>query len=384
MSGLDADVAVVGLGSMGSMALWQLARRGVRTIGFEQFQPGHDRGSGHGESRIIRSCYAEGPQYVPLLQAAFPIWRQLEEETGAELLTENGALFLGRPDSGFVEGALTTAKHHGLPYDILEPETVHGRYPPHRVDAGEIGFLDLKAGFLRPERAVSTAAVRAAQLGAEVVTGARVESIEERPEAVEIRTGGRTYRVGQAIAAVGAWVDKLLPGLRLPVWVERQVMVWYPARRPEDFSPDRFPIFIRDRGAPDLTWYGFPTLDGATVKVAIHHDGLRADPDRLDREIHDSDYEAVTALVRKALPGLEPAPVRGKACMYTNTPDGHFVIGRPPGTERLILLGPMAGHGFKFAAVVGSIGADLATEGSTRLPIDAFDPARFQAAARTG
>ncbi len=384
MSGLDADVAVVGLGSMGSMALWQLARRGVRTIGFEQFEPGHDRGSGHGESRIIRSCYAEGPQYVPLLQAAFPIWRQLEEETGAELLTENGALFLGRPDSGFVEGALATAKYHGLPYDILEPETVHRRYPSHRVEAGEIGFLDLKAGFLRPERAVSTAAARAAQLGAEVVTGARVESIEERPEAVEIRTGGRTYRAGQAIAAVGAWVDKLLPGLRLPVWVERQVMVWYPARRPEDFSPDRFPIFIRDRGAPDLTWYGFPTLDGATVKVAIHHDGLRADPDRLDREIHDLDYEAVTALVRKALPGLEPAPVRGKACMYTNTPDGHFVLGRPPGTERLIMLGPMAGHGFKFAAVVGSIGADLATEGSTGLPIDAFDPARFQAAARTG
>lgn len=384
MSGLDADVAVVGLGSMGSLALWQLARRGVRAIGFEQFEPGHDRGSGHGESRIIRSCYAEGPQYVPLLQAAFPIWRQLEEETGADLLTENGALFLGRLDSGFVEGALATAQHHGLPYDVLQPETVHLRYPPHRLEAGEIGFLDKKAGFLRPERAVSTAAARAAQLGAEIVTSARVESIEERAGAVEIRTGGRTYRAGQAIAAVGAWIDKLLPGLRLPVWVERQVMVWYPARRPEEFSPERFPIFIRDRGAPDLTWYGFPTLDGATVKVAIHHDGLRADPDRLDREIHDSDYAAVTALVLKAIPGLEPAPVRGKVCMYTNTPDGHFVIGRPPGIERVIMLGPMAGHGFKFAAAVGSIGADLATEGSTLLPIDAFAPARFQAAARTG
>ena len=384
MSELDADVAVVGLGSMGSMALWQLARRGVRAIGFEQFEPGHDRGSGHGESRIIRSCYAEGPQYVPLIQAAFPIWRQLEQDTDTELLTENGALFLGRLDSGFVKGALATADQHGLPYDILEPETVHRRYPPHRLETGESGFLDLKAGFLRPERAVSAAAARAAQLGAEVVTGARVESIQERAEEVEIQVGGRTYRVGQVIAAVGAWVDKLLPWLHLPVWVERQVMVWYPARRPEDFSPERFPIFIRDRGAPDLTWYGFPTLDGATVKVAIHHDGRRADPDRLDREIHDSDYEAVTALVRKAIPGLDPTPVRGKACMYTNTPDGDFVIGRPPGTTRLIMLGPMAGHGFKFAAVVGSIGADLATEGSTMLPIDAFSPARFQAATRAG
>lgn len=381
---LDADVAVVGLGSMGSLALWQLARRGVKAIGFEQFEPGHDRGSGHGESRIIRSCYAEGLQYVPLVQAAFPLWRQLEEETATELLTENGALFLGRLDSGFVQGAQATADHHGLPYDILDPDTVQRRYPPHRLEPGEIGFLDLKAGFLRPELSVRTAVARAVQLGAEVVAPARVQAIQERGDVVEVRTDSRTYRAGQVIAAVGAWVGKLLPGLGLPTWVERQVMVWYPARRPEEFTPDRFPIFIRDRGAPDLTWYGFPSLDGATVKVAIHHDGLEADPDSLDRDVHEADYEAVTTLVRRAIPGLEPVPVRGKVCMYTNTPDGHFIIGRPPGTSRLVMLGPMAGHGFKFAAVVGAIGADLATEGSTGLPIDAFSPARFETAVQPG
>ncbi|HKA09908.1 MAG TPA: N-methyl-L-tryptophan oxidase [Candidatus Dormibacteraeota bacterium] len=381
---LDADVAVVGLGSMGSLALWQLARRGVKAIGFEQFEPGHDRGSGHGESRIIRSCYAEGPQYVPLLQAAFPLWRQLEEETATELLTENGALFLGRLDSGFVKGARATADHHSLPYDILDPDTVQRRYPPHRLEAGEIGFLDLKAGFLRPELAVRTAVARAVQLGAQVVAPERVQAIQERGDAVAVQTPSRTYRAGHVIAAVGAWVGKLLPELGLPTWVERQVMVWYPARRPEEFTADRFPIFIRDRGAPDLTWYGFPSLDGSTVKVAIHHDGQEADPDRLDRDIRESDYEAVTTLVRRAIPGLEPVPVRGKVCMYTNTPDGHFVIGRPPGTSRIVMLGPMAGHGFKFAAVVGAIGADLATEGSTGLPIDAFSPARFETAAQPG
>ena len=376
-NGLDTDVAVVGLGSMGSLALWQLARRGVRALGFEQFEPGHDRGAGHGESKIIRSCYAEGPQYVPLLQAAFPIWRQLEEESGENLLTENGALFLGRPDAGFVKEARATADHYGLPYEILDLDTVQRRCPPHHLETGEIGFLDVNAGFLRPEVAVKAAAARAVQLGAGAVTGTRVESIEEQRDAVEIRAAGRTFRAGQAIAAVGAWVDKLLPKLHLPVWVERQVMVWYPARRPEEFAAERFPVFIRDRGGPDRTWYGFPSLDGATVKVAIHHDGAPSDPDRLDREIHHADYEAVTALVRRAIPGLEPAPVRGEACMYTNTPDGHFVIGRPPGTNRLILLGPMAGHGFKFACVIGAIGADLATEGTTALPIDTFSPARF-------
>ncbi len=380
-AGLDADVAVVGLGSMGSQALWQLARRGVRAIGFEQFEPGHDRGAGHGETRIIRSCYAEGPQYVPLLQAAFPIWRQLEEESGRELLNENGALFLGRPDAGFVKEARATADAYDLPYEMLDAGAVERRYPPHHVEPGEIGFLDRRAGYLRPELAVTAAIARAVQLGAELVTGSRVESVEERGDAAEVRTAGRTYRAGQAIVAVGAWVDRLLPALHLPVWVERQVMTWYPARRPEEFVPERFPIFIRDRGGPDRTWYGFPSLDGATVKIAIHHEGQPADPDALDRVIHAADYERLTSLVRKSLPGLEPAPVRGQACMYANTPDGHFVIGRPPGARRLVLLGPMAGHGFKFASVVGAIGVDLATEGATALPIEAFSPARFQPAA---
>jgi sarcosine oxidase len=377
MSGLDAEVAVVGLGSMGSQALWQVARRGVSVIGIEQFAPGHDRGAGHGESRIIRSCYQEGPQYVPLVQAAFGLWRELERETGQALLTETGALYIGRAD-GYLRGSLAAAEEHGLPHELLSAAEARRRFPQHRVGADEAVFVDVRAGFLRPEAAVRAAAGRAEELGARVVTGARVHGIEEHGDHVSIRTTAGTFRAAQAIVAAGAWTEKVLPELRLPLWVERQVMAWYRPLRPEEFAPDRFPVFIRERGE-DRNWYGFPTVDGESVKVARHHDGLASDPDHLDREVHASDLDPITELVAAALPGLDPTPLRGKVCMYTNTPDNHFVLGRPPGLERVVLLGPMAGHGFKFAAAVGRVGADLAVDGTTDLPIAPFSPVRFGA-----
>jgi len=383
VSSSEAEVVVVGLGSMGSQALWQVARRGVSAIGIEQFAPGHDQGAGHGESRIIRSCYQEGPQYVPLIQAAFPLWRELEEETGQRLLTENGALFIGHPDSGYLPDAIATARAYDLPYELLDAGEASRRFPQHRLRSEEAAFLDLKAGFLRPEAAVRAAAGRAERLGARVVTAARVEAIEEHSDRVEIRTAAGTFRAARAIVAAGAWTEKLLPDLGLPLWVERQVMFWFRAHHPEEFAPERFPVFIRERsqdhtwyGLP--SWYGVPSLDGETVKAAIHHEGAPADPDHQDREVRERDATPVSELVADGLPGLDPKPVRGKTCMYTNTPDGHFVLGRPPGLERVVVLGPMAGHGFKFAAAVGRIGADLVVDGTTELPIDFFSPARFE------
>src|SRR5437879_3226690 len=269
MSSTEAQVVVVGLGSMGSQALWQLARRGVTAIGIEQFAPGHDQGAGHGESRIIRSCYQEGPQYVPLIQAAFPLWRELERETGQHLLTENGALFIGRTDSGYLPDAIATAEAYGLPYELLDAAEASRRYPQHRLASDEAVFLDVKAGFLRPEAAVRAAAGRAEQLGARVVSAARVEAIEERADRVEVRTAAGTFRADQAILAAGAWTAKLLPELGLPLWVERQVMFWFRARDPGQFAPERFPVFIRER-SQDRTWYGLPSwygvpsLDGET------------------------------------------------------------------------------------------------------------------------
>src|SRR5438105_1034278 len=311
VSSTEAQVAVVGLGSMGSQALWQVARRGVSAIGVEQFAPGHDRGSGHGESRIIRSCYQEGPQYVPLIQAAFPLWRELERETQKQLLTENGALFIGRVDAGYVPDAIATAERYGLPHELLDAGEASRRFPQHRLTAGEVAFLDHQAGFLRPEVATRAAVGRAEQLGARAVTTARVEAIEEHGDGVEIRTAAGAFHADQAIVAAGAWTEKLLPRLGLPLWVERQVMFWFRARRPEEFAPERFPVFIREYGQERTwyglpTWYGVPSLDGQTVKAAIHHEGPQGDPDQLDREVHPGDVAPVSELVAANLPGLEP------------------------------------------------------------------------------
>jgi len=216
----EADVAVVGLGSIGSLTLWQLARRGVRAIGLDQFQPGHDRGEAHGESRIIRSCYTEGPLYVPLLQLAFPLWRELERETGAHLLNANGALFIGWPDSGYLTQVRSTADSYGLPYEILPAHEARRRYPQHRLDPHQVAFLDLEAGLLHPELAVRAATARAADLGARVVTDARVEAIEEHDDGIDIRTTSGTCRAGASHRG-GGRLDREAPTAAQPAHVDR-------------------------------------------------------------------------------------------------------------------------------------------------------------------
>lgn len=372
---LDADVLVVGVGTMGSFAMWQLARRGVRVIGFDRFQPGHDRGSGHGGSRIIRTAYFEGSHYVPLLQAVFPMWRELEREAAADLLTLTGALAIGRPESALVMGTLHSARRHGLAYEILERRQAARRYPQHRLLPGEVVVHEKDAGVLRPENAIRAAAGRAEQLGATLLCNTPVDAIEVGQRVVEVQAGGRTYRAAHVIVSVGAWLGKLLPWLALPLSVERQVMTWFTSSKPNFFAPECFPVFIRDHR--NAEWYGFPTLDGATVKVAMHHLGQSVDPDDLDREVHGDDLEGVRGLVRRFLPDLDPAPVRSQVCMYTNTPDQHFLVGHPPGMGNLTVLGGFSGHGFKFAPIIGAISADLALHGRTEHPVAAFSLDRF-------
>jgi sarcosine oxidase len=369
-------VIVLGAGTMGSMALWRLARRGASVLGLEQFAPGHDRGSGHGESRMIRTAYFEGPEYVPLVQAAFPLWRELEAEAGVELLTVTGALMIGRPAGELVSGALRSAREHGLACEVLGPADAAARFPQHRLAPGEVALWEEAAGVLRPERAIRAAAERAVALGARLVTGTRAEAVEvDEGGSVTVRAGGAAYRAPQLVVCAGPWLGGLLPGLGLPLSVERQVMTWFPARDAALFAPERFPPFIREREGP--FGYGLPALDGATVKVAFHHGGGRADPDALDREVAEAELAPVAAFVAETLPDLVPRPARAVVCMYTNTPDEHFVVGAP-GLPGVTVLGGFSGHGFKFAPVLGEIAADLALDGRTAHPVDGFSPLRFR------
>ncbi|PTX64787.1 sarcosine oxidase [Melghirimyces profundicolus] len=372
---MDADIAVIGVGSMGSFALCELASMGVNVIGFERYAPGHDRGAGHGESRIFRTAYGEGTDYVPFLQQARDLWKHLESMTGIDIYTETGGMMIGRPNDGFLEEVLMSAEAYNLPHQVLDAEEARGRFPQHRFDNEDIVFLDPLAGVLRPELAIQAASTLATEKGARLYCGCPITALEPHSAGVTIHCEGEKFHVGHVVISAGAWTSRLLPQLSLPVWVERQIMFWYPAGNPREFVPDRFPISIRITDGD--AWYALPTLDGKTVKVALHTEGERVDPDTIDRAIHTKDSELLSQFAQKYIPDLDSEPEKGKVCMYTNTPDNDFVLGSVSGVPHVTLLGPMGGHGFKFAPIMGKLAAEVATGISPSLAIDLFSPDRL-------
>jgi sarcosine oxidase len=380
--GPGAEVVVVGLGAMGSHALWRLAKRGVRVVGVEQFSPGHDRGSSHGESRIIRTAYAEGPGYVPLVLHAWRLWDELEGESGKRLLERCGGLMLGTPDSPMVRGALVSAEEYGLRHELLSSTDLRERFPQHRVDEDTVGFYEAGAGVIRPELGVIEAVRAARAAGAEVLERERVLEVLPDPDRPSVRLADRTLEARHVVVAGGAWVAGLVPTLEPRLRVVRRVQAWFQATTPVSFSPRSFPIFVRNQAGGGGAWYGCPSLDGKTVKVALHDwEGIDepVDPEAGPRPPDDADAEALTGIIAKTLPDLRPWPVRMSACMYTLTPDRHFTVGRRRELPGLTLLAGFSGHGYKFAPVLGEAAAQLALTGATDLPVEPFDPHRFDA-----
>jgi sarcosine oxidase len=373
---LDADVAVVGVGGFGSAALWRGALRGLRMLGFEQHEPGHALGSSHGESRVIRTAYFEDERYVPLVREAFGLWRELEAATGTRLLTMTGALMLGPPDSGVVAGTLASVRRHGLDHELLDTAALRTRFPQHRVPDGTVAVHERAAGVLRPEDAVRAAAAAATASGARLVSGVRVERVSDEGDCVVVSTAERDYRVGRAVVTAGPWIGRLVPSLARVLQVERQVQVWFAPGDVAAYSAGRFPVFIREVTASHHV-YGLPAMDGRTVKLAVHHEGEPADPDDVDRTVRPADVAPLSAYAGSALAGVHPEPVRGAVCLYTNSPDEHFVVGSAPGNERVVVAGGCSGHGFKFSPVLGDIAIDLVSGGGTSRAIGLFDPARL-------
>jgi sarcosine oxidase len=347
---------------MGALSAWRLAARGARVIGFEQFRPGHDRGSSHGDTRIFRTAYFESPEYVPLLERAYPLWRQLEKESGAQLLTMTGGLAIGPPDGELVAGVLASARQNQLPHRLLDPSELRRRYPQHRLEAGDVAVLDEQAGFLRPERSVAAAAARAEALGARLMTETQVTGVQPSNGGVVIETSRGRFAAERALVAAGAWTSTLLPQLRLPLEVERQVMAWLAVDDPDSFAPPHFPIFIREVAGGHFR-YGFPTTDGRSIKLAVHHEGTEAHPDSLDREIDDSDLLPLREFARDSLIGVAGEVIDASVCMYTNTPDERFIATSPADLPGVTVLSACSGHGFKFAAVLGELMADSILDG---------------------
>jgi len=372
------DVAVIGLGAMGSAALAALTARTRRVIGIDRYEPGHDRGSSHGATRVIRLGYFEHPSYVPLLRAAYPLWRALEAWSGRPLMTITGIVEIGTPDCELVEGTLRSSRLHGLDHEILDARTVMARYPAFRLPQDFIGVFQPEGGFLRSEAAVEDMLALARVAGAELAFEEQVLAVEPQGDGVRIVTAQRTVAAACAIVAAGPWLKLLLPGLPVAIRATRQVSGWFEPREGDAgmFAGGRFPVFLLQN--QHGIYYGFPSDGTKGVKVAKHHHFDEAvDPDRYDRKVSPDDEAAIRAVLKAHLPGTDGRLLAAKTCLYTMTPDGDFLIDRLPGHPQIVVASPCSGHGFKFAPVIGEILADLATSGATAHDISRFSLARF-------
>jgi sarcosine oxidase len=374
------DAIVAGLGGMGSAAAYQLAGRGRRVLGLERYTPAHDRGSSHGQSRIIRQAYFEDPSYVPLLLRAYELWEQLERETGGDLMTLTGGLMIGPPESRTFTGSKATADEYGLPYEVFDAAELKRRYPVFEPTEDTVALFEAKAGFVRPEAAVKAHLDRATAMGADLRFGEEILTWEPTASGVRVETASDVYEAERLVVTAGAWAPKLLADLGLPLEVTRQILFWFdPVGGVEPFLPNRLPVFIwqpEDGNA----FYSIPAHDGpgGGVKVAFFRaDGKLADPDTIDRVVHDEEIDFIRSYVARYVPTLDGELLYAKTCMYTNTPDEHFVISAHPEHPQVAIAAGFSGHGFKFCGVVGEILADLVTEGETDHPIDLFSPTRL-------
>jgi sarcosine oxidase len=366
---------------MGSAAAAHTAARSRRVLGLEQFQPAHDRGSSHGRSRIIRLAYFEHPAYVPLLHRAYELWRELEARTGRHLLLMTSGLMIGAPDSEVVSGSLRSAREHGLPHEVLDAADIRRRFPPLTPGTGEIALYEPDAGVVFPEEAIRAHLELAAANDADLRFDERVEDWRVRSDTtVEVVTSRSRYEAARLIIAPGPWAPQLFRSERLALEVERQVLYWFePAGGASPFAPRRFPIYIWDVG-DGVQFYGFPADDEGLAKVAFHRSApiTRCTPDSIERSVSHAEEQAMRRALQPCLPALAAGTLaRTMTCMYTMTPDHHFVIGSHPEHSNVLIASPCSGHGYKFASVIGEILADLAIDGSTRHAIDLFSPARF-------
>jgi sarcosine oxidase len=374
------DVIVAGLGAMGSAALHQLARRGHRALGLDRFAPPHSQGSSHGRSRIIREAYYEDPRYVPLVQRAYECWADLEAASGVTVFRRTGGLTFGPAGGELAEGARRSVAMHHLPHELLSAAEIRRRVPALQPDDDMIGVWEPRAGVLAPEAAVAAALDVARRHGAEVRLDTALLGWRAGADHVEVTTDAGTFRAARLVLAVGAWTRQVLAELDLPLAVERNVLLWFtPEPATTDFAPERFPVFLCEY-APGRAWYGFPDM-GDGVKLALHHHGGSWDPDHLDREVGDADVGAVRALAHRYLPGANGALRETATCMYTTTPDGHFIIDRHPVHPHVVIASPCSGHGFKFASVIGEVLADLTEGKAAGFDLSAFALARFRRSA---
>lgn len=374
---MDFDVAVAGLGGMGSAIAAHCASRGASVIGFDQFGPAHDLGASHGKSRMIRKAYFEDPAYVPLVLRSYELWRKLERESGDELLRITGMLSVGVASSEIISGTRRAANEHGLAVEEWSQQEIRTRYPNLQLLADEVALFERDGGVLDPECAVLVHLKMAKSAGANLrfnTTMARWDATDKGVE-IQLLNGSRVL-ARSLVLSLGPWFQETLGALGVPLRVQRNVQAWFsPATNAYDNR--RFPAFLLDRAGLPAPLYGFPDF-GHGIKAAFHGLGDLTTASELNREIDlGRDVKPIVRAMEQWMPGSTQTFREAKPCMYSLTPDGHFVIDRHPQHPNVILCGGFSGHGFKFVPVVGEIGADLALDGGSRHRIDFLSLARF-------
>jgi sarcosine oxidase len=373
------DVIVVGVGAMGSATCWHLAKRGARVLGIEQHDVPHALGSSGGHSRLIRLAYYEHPDYVPLLRRAYALWDEIERESGRTLLHETGGLYLGRERESFVAESLRAAQRHDLPHEMLDRDQIGARFPQFRVPEDHVGFFEPGAGALLSEDAIAAFAAAARQRGAEIHTREAVVEWRRDDAGVTVRTDRATHRAAHVVFCAGAWTDRLLRDLGVPLVVTRQVMGWVAPRDPAPFALGTFPCWAIQNDDGSLH-YGMPILpDAAGLKIAHHGRGPATDVASVDRTPRATDEDDFRPALRRLLPAADGPLAAMRVCLYTGSPDSHFVVDRHPRERRATIACGFSGHGFKFASVIGEALADLSTRGATELPIGFLGFRRFAA-----
>ena len=371
------DVAVVGLGAMGSAALYALAGRGVRAIGFDRFEPGHSRSSSYGETRVIRLAYFEDPSYVPLLHQAYRAWRDLEAFTGEQILTVTGIVEGGYRGASLVEGSLRAAREHGLAHTELTAEEVNARFPAFDLPSDWQCVFQPDGGVLQPEKAIGLQIAAAGSLGAIVRLRTRVREVRPVRDRVEVRLDdGSVIEAGSAVVSAGSWVGDIVPELGRTLRLTRQPLMWFDSRDRSLVKPERMPVFFLQ--SHDALTYGLPDVCGTGVKAASHlSGGDLASPEQTRAEVTDLEKAELREILEHYIPAAAGEVIRTSVCVYTRSPDEHFVLGLHPDAPRIVLASPCSGHGFKFASIFGEVLADLSTRQSTDLPIGLSKPERL-------
>jgi sarcosine oxidase len=370
------DAIVLGAGGVGSAAMHQLARRGLRVLGIDRFAPPHDRGSSHGQTRIIRQAYFEHADYVPLLLESYRLWEELERQTGRQLLLNTGLVEIGPSDGVVVPGVLEAAGRHGLAIETLTPAASQERWPALYVPDDMVAVFEPKAGALRVEQCVRAHLVAAQEAGADLRVGVEVLGWAFEGDSASIDTTAGRFSAARLIVTAGAWAGRLLADLDLKLEVRRKAMLWYPESDPTTRADAGFPCFLYE--LPNGVFYGMPSIDGSGVKVAEHSGGEPVDdPLHVDRSLRERDLEPVEAFLRTHLPTVLPACRDHAICLYTMSPDEHFIVDRHPQHPHVVFAAGLSGHGFKFAPALGTALADLGLNGTTPLPIGFLSLERF-------